>query len=66
VVEYDLGEKVRKVRSSGYINFSGRVIFVGEGLAGEPVAIRPSDVDGIMHIVFCTRKVGEIDLRVTQ
>jgi len=65
-VEYDPGEEIRKVRGSGYINFSGRQIFVGEGLVGEPVAIRPSDVDGIMHIIFSTRKVGEIDLRGTR
>lgn len=65
-VEYDPGEEVRKVRGSGHISFFGRQIFVGEGLVGQPVAIRSSDVDGIMHIIFCTRKVGEIDLRVAR
>jgi transposase InsO family protein len=64
MVEYDIGDQVRKVRGNGYINFSGRQLFVSEGLAGEPVAVRPSDVDGLFHVMFCNRKVGEIDLRI--
>lgn len=63
-VEYDTGDEVRKVRANGYINFSGRPLFVGEGLAGEPVAVRPSDTDGIFHVMFCNRKISEIDLRI--
>lgn len=62
-VEYDTGDEVRKVRDNGCINFLGRQLFVGEGLAGEPVAIRESDTDGLFHIIFCNRKVSEIDLR---
>ena len=63
-IEYDSGDAVRKVRGNGYINFLGRQLFVGEGLVGEPVAVRPSDIDGLFHIVFCMRKIGVIDLRV--
>jgi transposase InsO family protein len=62
-VEYDTGDEVRNVRRNGCIAFSGRQLFVGEGLAGEQVAVRPSDVDGLFQIVFCNRKVREIDLR---
>ena len=63
-VEYDTGDEVRKVRGNGYISFSNRQVFVGEGLAGERVAVRPSDVDGLFHVLFCNRKVNEIDLRI--
>jgi hypothetical protein len=63
-VEYDVGDEVRHVRGNGYISFSGRQLFVGEGLAGEPVAVRPSDIDGLFDVVFCNRKVSEIDLRI--
>jgi len=63
-VEYEPGECVRKVRKGGYISYLNRQIFVSEGLMGEPVAIRPSDVDGLMNVIFCTRKVAEIDLRI--
>lgn len=64
MVEYDTGDDVRKVRGNGYINFSGRQLFVGEGLAGESVAVRPSDIDGLFHVMFCNRKISEIDLRI--
>jgi transposase InsO family protein len=63
VIEYDSGDEVRKVRGNGSINFLGRQLFVGEGLVGEPVAVRPSSIDGLFDIMFCARKIGEIDLR---
>lgn len=66
LIEYDAGEAVRKVRGNGHITFNGHQLFVGEGLVGEPVAIRPTDIDGLMSVVFCNRKVGEIDLRITR
>ena len=61
-IEYDCGDVVRKVRGNGHINYSGLQLFVGEGLVGEHVAVRPTDADGFFHVVFCNRKVGEIDL----
>lgn len=63
-VEYDTEDEVRKVRGHGHINYSGRQIFVSEGLAGEPVAVRAADVDGLFHVVFCNRTVAEFDLRI--
>ena len=62
-IEYDATDDVRKVRASGCISFSGKQIFVGEGLVGEPVAVRPGDTDGLFQVIFCNRKISEIDLR---
>jgi hypothetical protein len=64
LVEYDAGDKVRHVRANGYINFVGRQLFVGEGLAGEQVALRPSATDRVFHVMFCSRKLCELDLRI--
>lgn len=64
VLEYDQGETVRKVRGNGHITFKNHQLFVGEGLVGESVAIRPTDIDGLLSVVFCDRQVGEIDLRI--
>lgn len=63
-IEYDSRDTIRKVRGNGHITFKGRQLFVGEGLVGEPVAVRPSEIDGLMSVVFCDRAVGEIDLRI--
>jgi transposase InsO family protein len=64
LVEYDADDKVRQVRANGYINFAGRQLFVGEGLAGEQVALRPGSTDGLFHVMFCSRKLCELDLRI--
>lgn len=61
-IEYDEGDIVRKVHRHGQINFMGRSYFVGEGLYTQPVAIRPTDQDGIFNVVFCHREVMQIDL----
>ena len=62
-IEYDSDDAVRKVRGNGHISFSGLQLFVGEGLVGEYVAIRATSDDGLFHVMFCDRKLGEIDLR---
>ena len=65
-IEYDSGDEVRKVTRNGCITYFGRQLFVGDGLVGEPVAVRESDHDGHFHIVFCNRTIGEIDLTMEQ
>lgn len=65
LIEYDESEVVRKVRGNGHISYKTHQLFVGEGLVGEPVAIRPTDTDGLLSVVFCDREVGRIDLRIT-
>lgn len=61
-IEYDDGDDVRKVRRHGQLRFGGRDYFVGEGLTGEFVAIRPTQEDGVFGVVFCDREVKRIDL----
>lgn len=62
-VEYDSQDQVRKVRGSGLISFAKRDIFVGEGLLGELVAVRPADEDGVFKVYFCDREIRTLDLR---
>jgi len=61
-IEYDAGDNVRRVTGCGQISFKGHVHFVGEGLLGEHVAVRPTSDDGIYRVMFCHREVGRIDL----
>ena len=63
-IEYAADDDVRKVRGNGYISFQHQEIFVGEGLKGERVAIRPTDDDGLFEVLFCSRRVTEVDLKV--
>src|SRR5690606_33541466 len=40
-VEYEPGERVLKVKAKGQIVLRGETLFVGEGLSGQYIAIRP-------------------------
>jgi hypothetical protein len=57
---------VRKVRRSGQVQYKGRAFYVGEGLIGELVALRPTEEDGVFKVLFCDREVRRIDLRSAQ
>jgi transposase InsO family protein len=62
-VEYPSDERVLKVLAKGQIHHKRVKIFIGEGLAGEYVAIRPTAHDHLREVYFCHHKVRTIDLR---
>ena len=62
-VEYGPLDQVRKVDAFGRISYRGRPWAVGTAFAGEPVAVRPTDVDGKLNVYYCHQRVAEIDLR---
>ena len=59
-VTYHAGEIIRKVASTGRINFKNRVFRIGKAFRGQPVAIRPTDTDGVFDVYFCKQKVAQI------
>ena len=64
-IEYNEGDKVIQVRKSGQLQFERRSFWVGEGLAEQRVALRPSEVDGVYNVFYCDRQVSSIDLRIS-
>lgn len=62
---YPSGEQVRKVRGQGAISYHGRSYYVGTGLIGQPVAVRPTTTDGVLAVYFCHQQIKQLDLRVT-
>jgi transposase InsO family protein len=62
-VEYGPANLVRKVQANGRISYQGRRWFVSEALAGQPVVLRPTPVDGQLLVFYCHQHVAEIDLR---
>jgi transposase InsO family protein len=62
-IEYEAGEIVRKVQQDGDIYFDGRRYRVPRAFRGHPVALRPTEDDGIYAVVFCQQQVATIDLR---
>lgn len=64
-VEYEQGDHVHRVRRNGEVYFRRRSIWLGEGLADEMVAFRPTQIDGVFQVVFCDWEIKRIDLRIT-
>lgn len=62
-IEYGPGETVRKVQAKGELFYHGHVYRIPKALRGFPVALRPTDQDGIVSICFCHTQIAEIDLR---
>lgn len=61
-VEYEATDRVLKVRKNGQIHLRGKSVFVGDGLVGQHVAVRPTSVDGQLDIVFIHKTVRRVDL----
>lgn len=63
-IEYLSSDTVRKVDAKGYISYAKQRHYIGEGMLGQPVAIRPDpDTDGLLEVLFCHHKVMELDLK---
>jgi transposase InsO family protein len=62
-VEYGPGDRVRKVDVLGKISLRGRSYRVGRAFVGQTIAVRPTDLDGVMDVFYCHQQVAKIDLR---
>lgn len=62
-IEYGPNDAVRKVCAGGRVSYGGMEHRVGKAFVGEPVAVRPTTVDGVMEVYYCHQRVAEIDLR---
>jgi len=59
---YGPGDVVRRVRGQGAISYANRSWFLGRGLIGEEVVIRPTRTDGVSTVHYSHKQVGIIDL----
>jgi len=62
-IEYAPSDQVRKVQKGGWFTFKGRDINFPKAFAGYPVALRPTDADGVGDVFFCRHGVAQVDLR---
>ena len=62
-MEYDESDEVRRVQSNGWVHFRGYELRVAKALAGHPVALRPTETDGVWAVIFIAEQVATIDLR---
>jgi transposase InsO family protein len=62
-VTYEQDDLIRKVDLVGKIYFQGRTFRISAAFRHQPVAVRPSDIDGIFNVFFCKQKVAQINLQ---
>jgi transposase InsO family protein len=61
-VTYEQGDIIRKVDDSGKIYFRNRRFRVGKAFRHQPVALRPSQEDGVYLVFFCKQRIAQISL----
>jgi transposase InsO family protein len=64
-IDYGPGAIVRKVQDQGRLSFRNRTFNIGKAFAGQPVALRPTIVDGHYDVIYCLTKIAVIDLNET-
>jgi transposase InsO family protein len=62
-IEYGPGDAVRKVQNGGWFSYAGKEYRVSSAFQGQPIALRPMDVDGKREVWFCHHCLGSLDLR---
>jgi transposase InsO family protein len=61
-IEYADTDIVRSVNEKGHLRFKGRSFLVGKAYAGYPVALRPTELDGVWDVFFCCDSIAELSL----
>lgn len=62
-IEYLEGDTIRKVGPAGYISWGKQRFHVGRAFSGEPVAMRPTRIDGVYEVFYCYQQVAVVDRR---
>ncbi len=61
-IEYGPDDHVVTVQSTGNIWFQGKRVHLSKALYRLPVAIRPSEQDGLFNAYFCQQRIATLDL----
>jgi transposase InsO family protein len=62
-IDYDTADVIRSVRPNGQVSFQGQNYFVGQAFAGQKVALRPADHDGVWSVFFCHERIATVQRR---
>ncbi len=62
-LEYDVSWPVRHVQQEGWISWQGHPYHVGGAFVGQPVALAPTDVEGMVAVYFADHWIASLDSR---
>ena len=63
-IVYDADCLVRRVSEGGCISLGNRRRFISFAFVGHPVGLRPTARDGVFEVMFCSYRIGTVDVRV--
>lgn len=61
-IEYGPDDQVRMVQQTGLVHFAGRRLRLGKAFTGQPVAFRPTAVDGEYAVYYCHHRLRTVNL----
>ena len=61
-VAYAPDDQVRRVQRCGTISVGNHPYYISKGVAGQPVALRPTAIDGIVTVRYCHQEIATLDL----
>lgn len=64
-IQYAPGDHVRYVRSKGEATFHNRTFYLGRAFINQPIAFRPTNLEGVLDLFFVYQKLGYIDLNTS-
>lgn len=59
---YEPGDIVRMVDKTGKISFHNHIFRVSRAFRYSPVALRPTEIDGVYDVFYCSFKISQIDM----
>jgi transposase InsO family protein len=65
-IEYAASDQIRIVDEKGRISFKSQKLSVGKGYRGYPVALRPTEKDGVWNIFFCCDSIAQMNLHANK
>jgi transposase InsO family protein len=60
-IDYGPGAIVTTVHGTGQLTYHGLCFYVSAALVREPVALRPTSVDGVFDLFYCHRRLGQLN-----
>jgi len=62
-LEYGPDDLVQRVRGRGYIKYQGQELYLSEAFAGQDIALRFTNTDGVLDVYFAQHRITTFDLR---
>lgn len=62
-IEYASADLVRTIRSNGMLYAWKQDFYIGQAFAHQPVALRPTLVDGVWDVYYCSNQIATVDRR---